>query len=529
MAMGRLRRAVVRVPVVGGFSGFIAMSALIACGIASDDGAPTSPTTEPTGDLPIVACPGSGPLLAVADPGQRMLVTGRSADGAWLRVHVPSPVSNEGWVPAAAVDLLADPIALPTVACGASEPASGEAAGFRVVSEPDEPATPLGPPPSDELIQLVSFNKDDLPGRLEAAPWWSSAGIPRVDHITQFDAGPLQGGNAAPAAGAMLARLGFGIVTTGSQLRALESDQEGGTSLGDLAEALADRWDINVSEGYLASADLRELLSSGAGAVIIVNYGVLPIAERQQADFVGSHAIYVDAFRPASSTDPAAYYVLDPMGVPWHGYHGDWWPADIVDRAAMDVGGRRIVALWAFAGGLNPAARPSGAGAIDAPIGDEPSPNTPRGANRLLVQSASLGGIQIEPILGICVELPTPAYCPAGLPAVYDPPATGLDSIPPSGGVGPLELLYTDVPQPGVWRTILEAPADVEPTFSYWPADGTGPVMRADLVLATLGGKQVWMVTVPIPQAGTYYGVAVAHGMGGVVTATDVGAISFGN
>jgi len=53
--------------------------------------------------------------------------------------------------------------------------------------------------------------------------------------------------------------------------------------------------------------------------------------------------------------------------------------------------------------------------------------------------------------------------------------------------------------------------------------------MRADLVLATLGGKQVWMVTVPIPQAGTYYVVAVAHGMGGVVTATDVGAISFGN
>ena len=486
-------------------------------------------------DLAIVACPDSGPLLALADPGQSMLVTGRSADGAWLRVHVPGPVGNHGWAPAAALQVDGDVDELPTVACGV-EPASDQLTdGFRLVSDPNDPPAPLGPPPGDQLIQLVSYDTDAPPPVFgERAPWWTPAGIPRVDHITQFDHGPLQGSNAVPAAGAMLARLGFGIVTTGSQLRALDSDQEGGTSLASLGEALADRGDVIVSEGYLASADLRELLSSGAGAVIAVDYGSIPDAQRQQPAFVGAHAIYVDGFRPASSTNPAAYYVLDPMGISSQGYDGDWWPADLVDRAAMAFGERRIVALWAFAGGVNAAPPPSGSGPLDEAIGDDPSPQTPDDADRLLMESATRGGLVIEPILGVCIEPPTPAYCPAGMPARYEPQATGAAaSAPPSGvrtGQGPLDLLYTDVPQPGLWRTFIDAPPDVEPTFSYWPADGSGPVLQAeDLHPAALGGRQVWMVTVPIPQTAGNFAFLASTVEAGVVNATEVGAISFGN
>jgi hypothetical protein len=80
-----------------------------------------------------------------------------------------------------------------------------------------------------------------------------------------------------------------------------------------------------------------------------------------------------------------------------------------------------------------------------------------------------------------------------------------------------------------VLRVIFSAPPGIEPTFSYWAADGSGPVRHADNVLATLGGKQVWMVTVPIPQAGVPIYFMSSSSQAGVVNATEVGAISFGN
>jgi hypothetical protein len=64
---------------------------------------------------------------------------------------------------------------------------------------------------------------------------------------------------------AMLARLGYGIVTTGSQLRALQPDQEGGTSLADLQVAIA-KWGVAFSQGAISPLQLRALLYAGAGA-----------------------------------------------------------------------------------------------------------------------------------------------------------------------------------------------------------------------------------------------------------------------
>jgi hypothetical protein len=146
------------------------------------------------------------------------------------------------------------------------------------------------------------------------------------------------------------------------------------------------------------------------------------------------------------------------------------------------------------------------------------------------VKSATGGGLAIEPMLAVCVESPTRAGCPAGLPAVYQTPASWQAPAPPSSGAaGPLDLLYTDVPQPGIWRTIFEASPGSDVTFSYWPADGSGPLLQAEPVAATLGGKQVWMVTVPIPQAEGDFAFLASTVEGGVVNATEVGAISFGN
>jgi hypothetical protein len=94
----------------GGLSGVLAMSALIATGaVAVGGGSAASP------DFVVSACQGKG-FVAIARPGDRVLVTGRSVDGTWYRVFVPGPV-GEGWVRTVDVSLLAtDPV--PVAGCG---------------------------------------------------------------------------------------------------------------------------------------------------------------------------------------------------------------------------------------------------------------------------------------------------------------------------------------------------------------------------------------------------------------------------
>jgi hypothetical protein len=95
----------------GGLSGVVAMSALIATGVVPVGAGPSAGSQ----DLVVSACQGQG-FVAVARPGDQMLVTGKTADGAWLRVYVPGP-PGEGWVRASEVNLLADG-PLPVADCG---------------------------------------------------------------------------------------------------------------------------------------------------------------------------------------------------------------------------------------------------------------------------------------------------------------------------------------------------------------------------------------------------------------------------
>jgi hypothetical protein len=432
-------------------------------------------------------------------------------------------------------------------------------AGFVTVRGSNAPGTPLGPPPADQLIQLVSFNKDAPPPLFgERAPWWTPDGIPRVDHITQFDGGPLQGVNCVMASGAMLARLGYGIVTSGSQMRSLlKPGHGGGTTFSELQQVVRSGWNVQFRVGAISPLMFRALLFAGAGAVVIVDYGVVPLNLRNQKSFDGNHAMYVDALRLRADGSGAEMYVMDPI----NRHHGDWWPAEVLERSAMAFGGGAIAAAWAFAGGIVPhgnyppvppaemqprgdqqpghkptdppiAASPvpsaSSEPTVDQPIGDPAPPEPPQDPGDLDNNGSTHGGLGIDFFLGLCVSANKPAFCPPGVPAVYPTAKAPPPTVPPLVNKGPLDLLYTDVPQPGVWRTIIGGPADVEPTFSYWPANGSGPALEADAVLATLGGKQVWMVNVPIPQAGNFAFLASTIN-GGVVTATDVGAISFGN
>jgi len=415
------------------------------------------------------------------------------------------------------------------------------AVGFVAIPRPGETPAPLGPPPGDQLIQLVSFGKDAPPPVGLRPAWWTPAGIPRVDHITQFDGGRLQGANSVMAAGAMLARLGYGIVTTGSQLRSLVPSG-GGTSLRDLELALETGWNADLRLGQITGADLRAILSAGGGIVILVTYGAIPAEQQVQPEFSGGHALYLDGFHAGSSASDDTYYVMDPMGPPTDGFAGDWWPADIVDRAALDFGDGTIAAAWAFAGGIVPHGDYPPLPPSSFPIDDQdpppfgldtrigiPGPEPPDISNDT-GHDARQGGLDLLVDLGACLVSPAPPVCPPGVPAVYPSPKVQSPTAPPLVGTVPLDLLYADTPQPGIARVIFAGPADIDPAFSYWPADGSGPALRALPVAVTLGGKQVWMVTIPIPEAakGAYDFVASTN-QGGVVSASEVGQISFGN
>ena len=97
----------------------------------------------------------------------------------------------------------------------------------------------------------------------EPVAYKNPSGFPRVPPITQFDGGPFQGSNCTLTSGAMLARLAFGIVTSGSTLRTLQDDQDGGTDLNDLNQALWRGYGVSFPTGFLRPDQLKDLLVEG--------------------------------------------------------------------------------------------------------------------------------------------------------------------------------------------------------------------------------------------------------------------------
>ena len=445
--------------------------------------------------------------------------------------------------------VLPTPAPTPVVPVGAT-PREG-ALGFGLVPDPNTVPKALPVVPGDAVITLVTFHKDKPPAPGERAGWWTSSGTPRVPLITQFDGGPLQGVNCTMAAGAMLARLGYGIVTTGTQLRSFQSDQDGGTSLASLNEAMVAGWDVHFARGWITPTELRALLWAGAGAEIQLIYGDVPVARRLQATFTGAHSIYIDAFRPAGPDGEAAYYVMDPIGRPDRGYNGGWWPASVVETAAMDFGGGRIITAWAFAGGiapngpypsLPPDAYPTpepGESASPSPLTSLPpaDPSPPDYASGDLVQipadlldlfsaGAFGGGSTLIPALGICIGPSPPASCPVGIPALYPITGSPPPTAPPIALPLTLELLYADSPQPGIERAIFSAPDGIVPTLQFWPSSGTGIVGSADVQQVLLDGTSVWLATFPVQQGG-YHFVATGVGAGGAGI-SPIGTVTIG-
>jgi hypothetical protein len=451
------------------------------------------------------------------------------------------------------------------------------AAQFGITAIPDQAPIKLAALPDNATLQLVAFAE---PGSVPTSgdpayrpAWLAAAGFPRVVPISQVDGGPLQSFNCTMAAGAMLARLGFGIVTTGSQLRALQPDQEGGTSLSDLEVSMG-RYGVAFSQAPITTLQLRALLYAGAGAVVQGTYGYVPVDLRLQKDFTAGHAIYVDAFRPASADGPAAYYVVDPLGPTWTGYRGGWWPADVVEAFATAFGGGAVDAAWAFPGGhtpttypiLPPASYPSptaplpppslepGASPSPSPVLASPSPTAappspspgapspspspvalpttnptvsmppsgPIGPKlppdwwNIGVLQVNTPQSQISVLLGACAAAPAPAYCPTGIIGLFPSAATPPPTLPPFQTNFNVDLLYANAISPGLMQVIFTTPSGSTPALQFWDSSSsTGTLSLAPSVEpALLNGKLVQVAQFPISQGGTYDFIASAAGTG---------------
>jgi hypothetical protein len=179
----------------GGLSGVVAMSALIATGVV----AVGPPATGPQ-PLALVDCPGSGSVVAAAQPGDQMLVTGRSADGSWLRIYVPGP-AGDGWVPASRVNLLADGSTLPVAGCSQVAAATGSPAPTAMPT-----ATPIPPPTASPTATAKPIAKPTAAPTASPTPTPTPNPGPRFttqpySDVATMNTNPLGTGSCAYALG----------------------------------------------------------------------------------------------------------------------------------------------------------------------------------------------------------------------------------------------------------------------------------------------------------------------------------------
>jgi hypothetical protein len=418
-------------------------------------------------------------------------------------------------------------------------------AAFDLLDAPRNPAVLTGLPPDDLSAASAALIDDEPPAGT------SPLGFPRVPPVSQFDGGPFANANCTLAAGAMLARLGFGIVTSGSILRTLQSDQEGGTDLHDLQNALFHGYGVQFHVGALKPAQLKSLLGAGYGAVIQGDYGEVPVGLRLQRNFDDPHAIYLDGYYPGDASTPEAYYVIDPLGRGGR-YDGDWWPASVVDAFGLGFGsGGRISAAWVFPpggvapevvgpdvlplpGGGGPESTPgpgdtpapsaSGGPSVDEP-GDDGPPLPPVLGDPPIADPGSLGGLDLSPVFTVCLLEPVPPGCPSGVEGVYDGDAPIL-----TVDLGPdveVKFIASDTPNVALIGFTVDpgAPADVR----FWQADGTPATIETASSMASLEllGQPMIVARLDV-LAGTTYDYQVVAGDGIFASSSPVGTFTTG-
>ena len=443
---------------------------------------------------------------------------------------------------------------------------------------PDTPVVPgavvaFNEEPGDDPAPVATLSPEDLQAAAnnllggEPVSFVNPSGFPRIAPITQFDGGPFAGSNCTLASGAMLVRLGYGVVTTGSTLRTLQDDQDGGTGLSDLSIALWRGYGVTFPSGMIRPDQLKSLLAAGYGAVVQGAYSEVPRGLRLQKSFTGGHAIYLDGYYPGNAGRgiPEAYYVIDPLGRPRSGYEGDWWPASVIDAFAGAFGGGRVAAMWAFPpGGVAPEVvgpdvlpippDPSGGGSGHAPgPSDAPGPSASGGlpvpsepatpAPPILVfepgditvelapadppvSDAGIGGIHLAPVFDFCLLSPTPSGCPPGLEAIFalgDPPVLRLPAGPA------VDIVFVDSDRPNVAIVGFTVDPAAVANVHFWESGISPSVVRSASAMSSISlfGTTVLLARLDV-RADTAYQFQAVAGGGLLAGQSEVGSFTTG-
>ncbi|HET9345865.1 MAG TPA: hypothetical protein VFO05_09190, partial [Candidatus Limnocylindrales bacterium] len=143
----------------GAMGGMPAAAAIVAGGLvvgvlagAAAGGGGLGPSPAPSVVVSeIYPCPNMGPPLMSIKSGQHVWITGKTADGTWLRIHYGSGGRLEAWIPAAAYSLLGSLDDVPVAECApeaqmAIAPSPGESLTDQGSFEPTPPPTPTPAP-----------------------------------------------------------------------------------------------------------------------------------------------------------------------------------------------------------------------------------------------------------------------------------------------------------------------------------------------------------------------------------------------
>jgi hypothetical protein len=144
----------------GLLSGVVAGGALVATGALPLGGQSAAVS------ISLTACPGGGPVLTQAGEGQSLLVTGRSADGAWFEVFLGMPGLDRAWAAADSLRFDSPADALPVVDCSGPTPAPLPSPAPTTIEPPPTPSpapTTIEPPPTPSAAPTATAKPTPKP------------------------------------------------------------------------------------------------------------------------------------------------------------------------------------------------------------------------------------------------------------------------------------------------------------------------------------------------------------------------------
>jgi hypothetical protein len=142
--LGKFTGAMGGVPAAGAIVAGGLVIGIVVGGVSGGGGLGASPAPSIVVSE-IYPCPNMGPPLKSIQSGQHVYVTGKLADGTWLRIHYGSAGLTEAWIPATAYSVLGSLDDVPVATCTQAAIAA------------------FAPSPAESITELGSFEPTAVP------------------------------------------------------------------------------------------------------------------------------------------------------------------------------------------------------------------------------------------------------------------------------------------------------------------------------------------------------------------------------